>query len=158
MSVKQIVENLKKEINERNRKDAIDNLEEILSENVEELSKNEIFFHFPIKNILSVISHDYPATGSFLQRPVKKWRECVTFPHHAGSSADEKRPAELIIYRRFYTFQKPTLFFRPADTSAMPSEGPFLRNVRAPDSGLPPGAAKRPSALARRPSAPCAGL
>ena len=56
MSVKQIVEKLKKEINERNRKDAIDNLEEMLSENVEELSKNEKFFYIPLKNIFSVIS------------------------------------------------------------------------------------------------------
>ena len=56
MSVKQTVEKLKKEINERNRKDAIDNLEEMLSENVEELSKNEKFFYIPLKNIFSVIS------------------------------------------------------------------------------------------------------
>ena len=52
----QIVEKLKKEINKRNRKDAIDNLEEMLSENVEELSKNEKFFYIPLKNIFSVIS------------------------------------------------------------------------------------------------------
>ena len=51
MSVKQIIEKLKKEINERNYKNAIDNLEKILTENVNELSKNEIFFHFPLKNI-----------------------------------------------------------------------------------------------------------
>ena len=49
MSVKQTVEKLKKEINERNRKDVIDNLEEILSENVEELSKNEKFFYILLK-------------------------------------------------------------------------------------------------------------
>ena len=56
MSVEQVVEKLKNEINERNRKDIIDNLEEMLSENVKEISKNENFFQLPLKNIFSVIS------------------------------------------------------------------------------------------------------
>ena len=57
MIVKRIVEKLKKKINERNRKDAIDNSEEILSENVEELSKNEKFFQEELqKKIFSVNS------------------------------------------------------------------------------------------------------
>ena len=56
MSAKQIVEKLKQDMNERNSKDVIDNLEEMLSENVKELLKNEIFFHLPLKNIFTVIS------------------------------------------------------------------------------------------------------
>ena len=56
MSVKQVVENLKKEIKEKNRKDAIDSMEEILSENVQELLKTKIFFQLPLKNIFSVVS------------------------------------------------------------------------------------------------------
>ena len=56
MNVDQIVEKLKKEINQRNRKDVIFNIEEMLSENVEELSKNEKFFYILLKNIFSVIS------------------------------------------------------------------------------------------------------
>ena len=53
MSVEQVVEKLKNEINERNRKDIIDNLEEMLSENVKEISKNENFFQFwvPLESI-----------------------------------------------------------------------------------------------------------
>ena len=56
MSVQHIVNKLKKEINERNRKDIIDNLEEMLSENSKELSKNQSFFQLPLKNVLEVIS------------------------------------------------------------------------------------------------------
>ena len=38
MSFQQFVEELKKEINERNRKDAVDTLEEIFSKNINEIS------------------------------------------------------------------------------------------------------------------------
>ena len=45
-----------KELNERNRKEVIDNLEEMLSKNVKELSKNQNIFHLPLKIIFSIIS------------------------------------------------------------------------------------------------------
>ena len=56
MSIKQIVDKLRKEISGRNREDFIDDLEEMLSENAKELSINEYFFHLPLKHIFSVIS------------------------------------------------------------------------------------------------------
>ena len=56
MSVQQIIDALQNEINERNRNDVIDRLEETLSENAKEVSKNEDFFHFPLKIINCVIS------------------------------------------------------------------------------------------------------
>ena len=46
MSLEQIVENLKKEINARNRNEVIENLEKILSENVNELSILKISFTY----------------------------------------------------------------------------------------------------------------
>ena len=52
----QIVKNLEEEINGQKRKDIIKLLEEQLSENIEELSKNQIFFNLPLNNIFSVIS------------------------------------------------------------------------------------------------------
>ena len=56
MSFKNIVKKLEEEIKGKNRKDAIDVLEDQLTENIEELSKNEIFFDLPLNNIFSVIS------------------------------------------------------------------------------------------------------
>ena len=56
MSVSTIIKKLKKEINGKNRKEFIKSLEEILSENVEELSNNEEFFNFSLNDIFSVIS------------------------------------------------------------------------------------------------------
>ena len=56
MNAKQIVKKLEKEIKGKNRKDAIEILEEQLIKNVEKLSKNENFFNLPLNNILSVIS------------------------------------------------------------------------------------------------------
>ena len=56
MSVKQIVKQLHNELNERNRKEVIDTLEQLLIDNVKELSKNVYFFCLPFKNIFSLIS------------------------------------------------------------------------------------------------------
>ena len=56
MSVEQIVEMLIQEINEINRKEVINTLEEKLIANVKELSKNEKFFQFPFDTIFSVVS------------------------------------------------------------------------------------------------------
>ena len=56
MSVHKIVKKIEEEIKGKNRREAIDVLEETLSENVEELSKNEKFFNLPLNNIFSVIS------------------------------------------------------------------------------------------------------
>ena len=53
---KQIVKKLSDEIKGKNRKENISLLEEMLSENVEKLSKNENFYHLPLNNIFSVIS------------------------------------------------------------------------------------------------------
>ena len=56
MSVSQIVQKLGEECNGRKRKDVIDEYEQILSEDVEGLSKNKNFFNLPLNNIFSVIS------------------------------------------------------------------------------------------------------
>ena len=65
MSVIQIVKRLSEEIDGQNRKEIIELLEEQLSDNIEELSKNEIFFNLPLKNILSVISKvDFISIGN----------------------------------------------------------------------------------------------
>ena len=56
MNVSEAVERMREEINGKNRKDVIGELEKILVENVEELSKNDDFFHFPLTNILSLMS------------------------------------------------------------------------------------------------------
>ena len=47
---------MREEIQGKNRKDLINRFEEILIENVEDLSKNEDFFQFPLENIFSIIS------------------------------------------------------------------------------------------------------
>ena len=47
MSVKQIIKKLSDEIKGKNRRDYIDSYEELLSENIEELIKNEFFFDLP---------------------------------------------------------------------------------------------------------------
>ena len=56
MDVNLAVIKMKNEINGKNRKDAIDALEENLIDNIEELSKSDDFFTFPLTNIFSVIS------------------------------------------------------------------------------------------------------
>ena len=56
MSVKKIVKQLEEEIQKPNTKEAIQILEEQLSKEIEELSKDENFFILPLKNIFSVIS------------------------------------------------------------------------------------------------------
>ena len=56
MTLKQIVIKLEEEIKGKKRKEAIEVLEEQLSENIEELSKNENFFNLPLNHIFSVIS------------------------------------------------------------------------------------------------------
>ena len=56
MSTQQIAEKLKREVNGENRSDVVDDLEGILSKNVEELTKNKFFFHLPLKNIFSIIA------------------------------------------------------------------------------------------------------
>ena len=55
MSVEQFVDEIKKELIEGKQKN-VHELEYKLSENVEELSKNENFFQCPLKNIFSIIS------------------------------------------------------------------------------------------------------
>ena len=49
MGIEQTVEKLINEINGRNRKDVVDHLEEILSENIEELSKKTTFLSIASK-------------------------------------------------------------------------------------------------------------
>ena len=56
MSFKYIVKNLEEEIKGNNRKDVIESYEDLLSKEIEKISKNEIFFNLPLKNILYVIS------------------------------------------------------------------------------------------------------
>ena len=56
MNLSSIVKRMKEEINGENRKDAIDLFEEMLIENIEELSNNNDFFHLPLKNILSILT------------------------------------------------------------------------------------------------------
>ena len=57
MKTQQIVQKLVEEIQGKNQNDTISGFEELLSENIEELSKNENFFNLPLKNIFSVISN-----------------------------------------------------------------------------------------------------
>ena len=54
--LKEIVNRYENEIREQNRIDNINNLENILSENIQELSTNQKFFNLPLINIFSVIS------------------------------------------------------------------------------------------------------
>ena len=56
MSVQNLVNKLDEEIKGEKRQKEIEVLEEQLTENIEELSKNENFFKLPLKNIFSVIS------------------------------------------------------------------------------------------------------
>ena len=56
MRIEHIVRKLVHEINGKNRNDSIETLEEILSESVEDFSKNQNFFHLPLSNIFSIIS------------------------------------------------------------------------------------------------------
>ena len=56
MSFKQILQKLEEEIKGENRNDTVSSFEQLLSENVEELSKNDFFCNLPLKNIFSVIS------------------------------------------------------------------------------------------------------
>ena len=57
MTIQEIVQKLKEEINGKNNKEIIESYETQLSkENIEELSKNEEFFKLPLKNIFSLIS------------------------------------------------------------------------------------------------------
>ena len=56
MNLQKIVKKLVDEIKGKNRKDTVSGLEELLSEDVEELSTNENFFNLPLNNIFSVIS------------------------------------------------------------------------------------------------------
>ena len=51
-----IVKKLEEEIKGNNRKEEIEAIEEQLSKETEQLSKNQIFFNLPLKNIFSVIS------------------------------------------------------------------------------------------------------
>ena len=53
---KQIVDKLRKEINWRNQKEVVDSLEEMLSENIKEISKIESFFYLPLQNIFNIFS------------------------------------------------------------------------------------------------------
>ena len=56
MNVNEIIKKLEEKIKEQNRKDIISGYEEILSKNVEELSRNENFFNLPLNYIFSIIS------------------------------------------------------------------------------------------------------
>ena len=56
MSVEQIVKKLSSEIEGKNRKDSIDSYEELLSENIVELSKTKRFYNLPLKHIFSILS------------------------------------------------------------------------------------------------------
>ena len=56
MSVNSIVDRIWEEINGKNRKDEIVILEEMLIQNIDELSENYDFFHLPLTNIFSIIS------------------------------------------------------------------------------------------------------
>ena len=56
MSFIEIVKQLSDEIKGKNRKDKILSYEELLSKEIEELSKCECFFNLPLNNIFSVIS------------------------------------------------------------------------------------------------------
>ena len=56
MSVESILKKLRGEINGKNRDDVINDLEEILSENVEEIYMHDEFFQIPLTNIFSTIS------------------------------------------------------------------------------------------------------
>ena len=55
-SKNKFVQKLEEEIRGKNRKDVINELEKIISENIEKLSKNEEFYNLPLNNIFSVIS------------------------------------------------------------------------------------------------------
>ena len=56
MEIENIVKKLEQEYQGRKSKDLIDSYEEILSENVEELSKTKIFFNLPLNKIFLIIS------------------------------------------------------------------------------------------------------
>ena len=56
MNVKNIVKKLENEIKGEGKKDVVNTCEELLSEEIEELSKYKNFFNLPLKNIFSVIS------------------------------------------------------------------------------------------------------
>ena len=56
MILDEIVQKLKDEIEEENRKEIVGSYEQQLSKKIDELSKNENFFNLPLKNIFSVIS------------------------------------------------------------------------------------------------------
>ena len=56
MDVSSAVQKMREEISGRKRKEIIDFLEEILIENIEELSENESFILLPLEYIFSVIS------------------------------------------------------------------------------------------------------
>ena len=54
--IKKVIDKLWEETNGRKREDVINDLEEILSENILELLKNQYFFHLPLNYIFSVVS------------------------------------------------------------------------------------------------------
>ena len=56
MSARNTLLKLDEEIKGKNRKEVIQSYEEILSKNIEDLSKNDFFFNLPLQNILSIIS------------------------------------------------------------------------------------------------------
>ena len=56
MNFQQILKNYEEEIKGKNRKEIINEYESLLSQNAEELSKNEHFFKFSLNNIFSIIS------------------------------------------------------------------------------------------------------
>ena len=54
--VQSVIDKLKKEISTKNREDCIADYEEILADNIENVSKTPKFYNLPLKNILSVVS------------------------------------------------------------------------------------------------------
>ena len=56
MKIEQILIKLENEIKGECKKEVINTYEDLLSEEIEELSTNDFFFHLPLNNIFSVIS------------------------------------------------------------------------------------------------------
>ena len=56
MTLNQIIDKLRNEINTKNRKDVVDSFEDILTENLKELANVRNFYQLPLSNIISIIS------------------------------------------------------------------------------------------------------
>ena len=95
MTVKKIIEMLKREVTGKKRKDVIDNLEEMLSENVKEISDNENFFNLSLEYLFSVFSK---VNFSFIDESADGFEILLNFIRNTINAHKEKETLLLLHY------------------------------------------------------------